>query len=414
MQPASTLRNVTLKQCVILAGGLATRLGDIARDTPKPVLPVGGHPFLYWPMREFLRFGVEEFVILAGHLAPAVEALVRDAAASLPRKVKLTFSVEPDRAGTGGALYHAQNLLDERFLMCNGDSLLAANLAPLLAGFAADDDGVLGRVMLRAVDDAQRYGVVTLASDVVENFAERAGAPGPGTINAGIYAFDRKIVDHLAPVCSLERDVLPKLARAGALRGGLGHGYFVDIGVPDDLVRAQTELAAALSRPALILDRDGVLNVDHGYVGRREDFAWVTGAQTAVRLATEAGWQVFVATNQSGIARGFYGEADLRHLMGWVADELRRAGGTLDDWRFCPFHPDATVDAYKRVSDWRKPAPGMLLDLLRAWDVPAARAVMVGDQDSDMLAAVAAGVRGVKFGGGDLAAVVAGIVGGGG
>jgi D-glycero-D-manno-heptose 1,7-bisphosphate phosphatase len=155
-------------------------------------------------------------------------------------------------------------------------------------------------------------------------------------------------------------------------------------------------------RPALFLDRDGVLNIDHGYVGSRDRFEWMDGAIDAIRYATESGWHVFVVTNQSGVARGLYPEDAVHALLAWMADAARHAGGTIDDARFCPFHPEATLDAYRRDHPWRKPLPGMLIDLLRSWDLDPARAVMIGDQPSDMAAAAAAGVAGHRFSGGNL------------
>ncbi len=159
-------------------------------------------------------------------------------------------------------------------------------------------------------------------------------------------------------------------------------------------------------RRALFLDRDGVINVDHGYVGSRDRFEWVSCAREAVRYATEAGWLVFIVTNQSGVARGFYTEDAVRDLLGWIAEECRAVGGRIDDYRYCPFHPEATVEAYRQDSDWRKPAPGMLLDLMREWDLQPDRCAMIGDQASDMAAAERAGVRGHLFPGGDLLAFV--------
>jgi D-glycero-D-manno-heptose 1,7-bisphosphate phosphatase len=113
---------------------------------------------------------------------------------------------------------------------------------------------------------------------------------------------------------------------------------------------------------------------------------------------------VFVVTNQSGVARGLYSEAAVRRLLDWVADEARAAGGTVDDVRYCPFHPEATLEAYRQDHPWRKPLPGMLLDLLRCWALDPAAAVMIGDQPTDMAAAAAAGVTGHLFPGGDLRA----------
>ena len=395
--------SVTIRQCAVLAGGLGTRLGALTANTPKPMLPCGDRPFLAWLLREFVRFGVEEFVLLTGHLSAEVEAHVQTLAALLPREARIVVSEEPMRAGTGGAVFHARALLDARFLLCNGDSLFDCNLARLLADAAGDDADVMGRMLLRRVDDASRYGVVALDGERVAEFRGRPGAGVGGVINAGVYLFDRSLVDALAPVCSLETDILPRLAARGALRGTVGEGYFLDIGIPEAFARAQQEIPAMLHRRALFLDRDGVVNVDHGYVGTRDRFAWMPGARDAIRAATDAGWHVFVVTNQAGVARGHYDEEAVAALHAWMVDEVRRAGGTIDDIRYCPFHEEATVPAYRRASDWRKPAPGMLLDLARAWQLDPARCVMIGDQETDMAAAAAAGITGRLFSGGNLA-----------
>jgi D-glycero-D-manno-heptose 1,7-bisphosphate phosphatase len=398
---------VTIRQCAILVGGLGTRLGALTANTPKPMLTIGDRPFLAWLMREFVRFGVEEFLLLTGYLSDQVEQQVQALAALLPRDTRIVISEEPERAGTGGAVFYAREKLADRFLLCNGDSLFDFNLARLLADAAADEPAVVGRITLRRIEDASRYGVVELEGDRVLAFRERPPPGTAGTINAGVYVYDRRLLDGLTGNCSLEADVMPRLAARGVLRGTVGEGYFRDIGIPEDLARAHQELPRVLRRQALFLDRDGVINVDHGYVGSRERFEWMPGAREAIRATTSAGWHVFVVTNQSGIARGLYTEAEMQALHGWMTNEIRRAGGTLDDLRFAPFHTDATIEEYRHPAHpWRKPAPGMLLDLIRAWQIDPARAVLVGDQDSDLAAAAAAGVPARKFAGGNLLDVV--------
>ncbi|MBS1033965.1 HAD family hydrolase [Gluconobacter cerinus] len=185
-------------------------------------------------------------------------------------------------------------------------------------------------------------------------------------------------------------------------------GYFRDIGLPDDLAAAGHELPAVLRRPAVFLDRDGVINRDLGWVGTRERFEWEPGVLDTISRITESGHHVFIVTNQSGVARGLYSEHDLQSLMGWVIGTVRVHGGTIDDWRYCPIHPEAVVERYRGTSPDRKPEPGMILDLLRRWELDPERCVMFGDQPSDMQAASAAGLEGVRVGPSGLADLISG------
>jgi len=148
----------------------------------------------------------------------------------------------------------------------------------------------------------------------------------------------------------------------------------------------------AASRRAAFLDRDGVINVDHGYVSRREDFQFVPGVLDGARRLHELGFALVVVTNQSGIGRGFYSVDAFTELTDWMKAEFRMAGAPLAGVYYCPHHPQDAIGDYRRECDCRKPAPGMLLRAARELGIDLAGSIMFGDRASDLDAARAAGV----------------------
>jgi D-glycero-D-manno-heptose 1,7-bisphosphate phosphatase len=157
-------------------------------------------------------------------------------------------------------------------------------------------------------------------------------------------------------------------------------------------------------RPALFLDRDGVLNEDRGYVHRWEDFRWIPGARETIAAFNRAGWIVIVVTNQSGVGRGYYTEDDMHALHGRMIEDLAAAGGHIDAVYHAPQHPEAPLEAYRHPDPPdRKPNPGMILRALADWPIDREASILVGDKPSDLEAALRAGVRGVLFTGGNLA-----------
>lgn len=151
-------------------------------------------------------------------------------------------------------------------------------------------------------------------------------------------------------------------------------------------------LAHPAPRRALFLDRDGVINVNHGYVHRPEDTEWVPGIFDLVIEAHRCGYLVVVATNQAGIARGYYDEAQFLRYTEWVHAEFMKQGVPLLATMWCPHHPDSGIGGYLKDCFCRKPQPGMLLAAIGLFDIDPKVSLMIGDKSSDVVAARAAGV----------------------
>lgn len=386
-----------LRQAVILAGGLGTRLGELTRKTPKPLLKVGGTVFIEHLLWNVARHGMKRVLLSVGYLADQFKEVLGSGA---KYGVEIEYSSESAPAGTAGALLLAADRLDEKFLFLNGDTLFDLNYLDL--DVLATNRAATVAMALRHVDDVSRYGAVELDGATVRRFAEKSRGGGRGLINAGAYVVKRSVLALIdrAPL-SFEQEVLPKLAHAGEVVGLPCSGFFIDIGVPSALAEAQVSVPRWRQKSALFLDRDGVINVDTGYVHERDKLHWIPGAPEAIRAANRAGLLVIVATNQSGIGRGYYSEGQLREFMADMELRLAEVGAHFDGWYFCPHHINGSNSAYAVECGCRKPQPGMLYQAAKDWNLDLSRCVLIGDKSSDMEAARAAGVQGMLFSGRD-------------
>jgi mannose-1-phosphate guanylyltransferase len=258
-------------QALILAGGEGTRLRPLTSTIPKPVVPLAGRPFISYMLQWLHRHGVDDVILGCGFMADGVRSVLGDGAGL---GVRLRYLEEPRPLGTGGALKFAEDLLDERFLMLNGDVLTDVDLTAQLA--LHERTGARATLALMAVEDPSAYGLVRCAEDCsVTEFVEKPGPEQRETalINAGAYVLEREILGTMAPAgtnISIERDVFPTLVGNG-LFGYAASGYWLDIGTPERYLQATYDILEGnvTTEVGRHLEESRLVSVDGGTIEGR-------------------------------------------------------------------------------------------------------------------------------------------------
>ena len=375
------------REAIVLAGGFGTRLAHVVPDVCKPMAPVAGRPFLRFIMDQLAAAGVEHAVVADGYRRGQIEGFFGTGY----RGMDIVYSPEETPLFTGGAVKQALARCEGDWVfVMNGDTWLDVDFAAMEAVVEDAPEGVKVAVAVKRMRGFERYGTVDVdAAGAITAFREKRPC-ADGLINAGVYLVRRDALDAMPAKFALERDWFERVVTDGALRACVCEGDFIDIGVPEDYERAQ-EMLAPLARgfKLAMFDRDGTINVDTGHLYEPEKVELIPETVEAMaRYAADPDYKVVVVTNQAGIAKGFYTEADMRALHRYMEEKLERLGVRVDAWYFCPHPPDYTGEC-----GCRKPAPGMLLAAMRDFDAKPGDCVMYGDTEKDAQAANAACVR---------------------
>tara|TARA_Y100000588_G_scaffold389896_1_gene493861 strand:+ start:2302 stop:3084 length:783 start_codon:yes stop_codon:yes gene_type:complete len=236
--PLKTDSESTGKTAVILAGGAGRRLGTLTENTPKPLLPILGKPFLIYLLTMLSKFDFGRVIILCGPYKTIFEQRVKIFAEKY--SPDLVFVDEPCPAGTAGALRYISPKITSDFLLINGDSYFPIDFDRF---FRRREAAYVCAMALHMASDTRRYGRVKLKQNQIIKFEEKAEDRGSGLVNTGVYCMSKEILEWIpkAPA-SLERDVLPKLLSEGLIQGMVYDSPFIDIGTPEDFNRAPSFL----------------------------------------------------------------------------------------------------------------------------------------------------------------------------
>ncbi len=372
-----------VKEAIILAGGLGTRLRSVVSDLPKCMAPVADQPFLKHVIRYLLSQGIEKFIFSLGYKHEIIEQFLSDEFPTLHYQC----SIEEDPLGTGGAIYLAcKRAKDNNVLVVNGDTLFKADLKKA-SSFHLENNADC-TLLLKPMQDFDRYGAVELDDDYsVSRFNEKQYFQ-TGDINAGIYILNvEQFIDKDFPEkFSFEKDYLEKYYTEGKIFGLIEDGYFIDIGIPADLQKAQEELKQIPlhlenTDPdwTLFLDRDGVINYEkeNDYILNWSEFEFYPGVTEAISLLSEKFATIVVISNQRGVGRGLMSEKDLFDIQRRMKSEIEKDGGRIDKIYYC-----TATDSHHF---YRKPNPGMALQAAKDFpSIDLSKTIMVGNKLSDM------------------------------
>jgi D-glycero-alpha-D-manno-heptose 1-phosphate guanylyltransferase len=371
------------RECIILAGGLGTRLQQAVPDLPKCLAPVAGKPFISYII-DYLRMqGVQKFVFSLGFRHEAIEEFLQKKYPTLD----YTVVIESEPLGTGGAIQLAlQNTREENVVIANGDTLFKVELDALFSLHAGQQAECT--LALKNMQNFERYGVVEKnAEGKITSFREKQFY-SEGEINGGVYILNREkfLQRNLPSKFSFEKDFLEKFYRNSTFYALAQNGYFIDIGIPEDFNKAQTELArkpldlTQIDKSwTLFLDRDGVINeekVGH-YILHWGEFIFSTGVLETFKKLFEKFGRIIVVSNQRGVGKGLMTEADLQSIHLEMQREVEIVGAKVDRIYYCTEKDDRDF--------FRKPNPGMAFRAMQDYpDIIPEKSVMVGNKPGDM------------------------------
>jgi D-glycero-D-manno-heptose 1,7-bisphosphate phosphatase len=370
------------RQAVILAGGRGTRLQPITLTRPKPMVEFHGKPFLEYIVEMLRDQGFDRILMLLGYLPEVITDHFGDGARL---GVKIEYDITDADDLTAYRVQHAADMIDDTFLLLYCDNYWPMRFDDMWAKYVAS--GADGQVTIYSnADKFSKDSVIVGDDGFVKVFDRSRKTPGLKGIEISYAILEKKGVMPLLPDHQelFEQAVYPPLAEQHRLGAYWSEHRYYSVGNLERLPITEDFLAR---RPAILIDRDGVLNKKAPraqYITRPEDFRFLPGALEALKRLTDAGYRIIVVSNQAGINRGAMTEDDLAAVHRKMMAEIEAAGGTIDAIYHCPHDWDEGCDC-------RKPKPGMLNQAQREWHLDLTRTLFVGDDERDGEAAEAAG-----------------------
>lgn len=405
-------------QLVIIAGGKGTRLGSI--NVPKPMVIVGGKPLLEHQIELARRYGLNNILILVGYKSEKIIDYFGDGA---NWKVNISYSIEEKPLGTAGSIKSVEKMINGKFVVFYGDTLMDINLSKLLE--YDDLFPSIGTLLCHPNDHPYDSDIIEINEDSNEIicFHSKPHADSlykPNLVNAALYVFSKEIFRYIEPnkKCDFGKDIFPKIIRTGGKLVAYNTAeYIKDMGTPDRLEKVELDflsgkvklLNSENKRKAIFIDRDGVINKEVDNLRNTHEFKLLDNVPEALGIINNSNFLAIVVTNQPVVAKGWCSFKELNKIHNKMHSELGNYNVFIDRVYYCPHHPDRgfrdEIEELKIDCNCRKPKIGLIEKAVSDYNIELNGSYFIGDTTTDIKTADNAGIVSVLvktgFGGED-------------
>ena len=405
----------------VLCGGKGTRLGSLTARIPKPLVAIGPRPILEHQIRNLVRDGITEITLIAGHLAEAIREFCGDGSRW---GAHIEYLIEAEPRGTAGSFRDILPSLESEFLVVYGDVMMDFDFRRLIDFHRSrgDADATLVVHPNDHPEDSDLVEIDEQTAHVTRILAKPhpAGMNFRNLVNAAVYLLTPRIAQ-LVPAdrpTDFGKDIFPEAAHACRLYAYHSTEYMKDAGTPNRLEAVTRDLTtgriaglrAGVSRPAIFLDRDGVLVPERGFFSELDQIQLLPGVADAVRRLNKADYLCVLITNQPWAAKGFCDIEWIERTNKRLETLLGHGGAWLDAVFYCPHHPERGFPGerpeLKIACECRKPGDGMIQQARQRFQIDLQRSYVVGDSWRDFAAARKAGLRSLAVGSEHVTATV--------
>ena len=376
-------------QCLILAGGYGSRLRKITKKIPKPLIKINKKPFIFYLIKNLYSQGIRNFIILTHYkndqFSKKIPRKYRDATIQIIREKK--------KLGTLGAIINSKKKLNNSFFVVNGDSYLNFNIRDLEYN-VLNNSFEIGVALIKTNDNSEK---LRYFFNKRNNLSEiDYSKNNKKLICGGVYYLRKKNITKLRKNnTDIDKDlILKKKDYKKKIFAKFYNVKSIDIGTPKSLKLAKNFIKKIIIKPCAFLDKDGVINEDLGYVHKKKNTLWKKNIFKAVKFLNDNGYRVIVVTNQAGIAKGYYSEKTFLNYMIWVQNQFYKKGCFFDGIYYSPFHPNAKLKKFRKISNLRKPGNGMIINAFKDWEIKRNKSFLIGDNIKDLTAAKKSKIRG--------------------